>query len=747
MYPTRPWLNYLWNDEVVASADQFGNGFAWTQSGTKRRDLESGTRNVYVFDADSKELYSATRNHGDLPFDSFQAIVGLGYHRIVSSYKGLEIAFTILVPTSGKRILYRIEARNVSKKRKDVTLFFVNEPRPALSWHDAYGEAHPNGKSIVYSHVGFRVSSDLGYLALSSSDIPSGFETSYKRLFGVYGSPESPRGGLGKGTLSCQGDEFESHYVGAFSFTLSLAPGEKKDIRLGLAAAESEDDAIKASSSALSEEAFQEEWDAVTLKERSSHARYQVHSADEVLNAQVNTWLKRQISLGKNWGRLYGKGFRDVLQDITSFASLDPEAAKKQLTHALAYQYEDGNPIRMFEPNFHYPYQDGASWIPMAVLSVVSETGDASFLEEEIPYLKGVSKDSYSLVDAYAEEPYESRVSGTVLDHVLRGMEYLTTSLGEHGLVLWGGGDWNDSINAAGLEGKGESVWLSLATLKALKETITLLRIAHDEENAARMQEKAKTLEGNILRHGLVDGHFIYGINDEGTVLGGQERIFLNPQSFAVLSGIGDQETRERAMDEIEERCSCAYGYMQCAPSMEQGDPHIGRASYFQKGLVENGSVYLHGVAFKMVADALLKRPEALYADYRKIRFDNPANPQNGMEPYAFSNMMMGPESKYRKGEAPMSWITGTAGWVYRALTEYLLGVRPTFEGLRVDPCLPKDFGRVSVTRLFRGRTYAIAYIPSKEKEGTYVNEKRVDVLPLDKEGDRIEVTVYYPCV
>ena len=133
MYPTRPWLNYLWNDEVVASADQFGNGFAWTQSGTKRRDLESGTRNVYVFDPDSKELYSATRNHGDLPFDSFRAIVGLGYHRIISSYKGLEIAFTILVPTSGKRILYRIEARNVSKKRKDVTLFFVNEPRPALS--------------------------------------------------------------------------------------------------------------------------------------------------------------------------------------------------------------------------------------------------------------------------------------------------------------------------------------------------------------------------------------------------------------------------------------------------------------------------------------------------------------------------------------------------------------------------------------------------------------------------------------
>ena len=117
------------------------------------------------------------------------------------------------------------------------------------------------------------------------------------------------------------------------------------------------------------------------------------------------------------------------------------------------------------------------------------------------------------------------------------------------------------------------------------------------------------------------------------------------------------------------------------------------------------------------------------------------------MEPYAFSNMMMGPESKYRKGEAPMSWITGTAGWVYRALTEYLLGVRPTFEGLRVDPCLPKDFGRVSVTRLFRGRTYAIAYIPSKEKEGTYVNDQRVDVLPLGKEGDRIEVTVYYPCV
>ena len=183
---------------------------------------------------------------------------------------------------------------------------------------------------------------------------------------------------------------------------------------------------------------------------------------------------------------------------------------------------------------------------------------------------------------------------------------------------------------------------------------------------------------------------------------------------------------------------------MQCAPSMEQGDPHIERASYFQKGLVENGSVYLHGVAFKTVADALLKRPEALYADDRKIRFDNPKNPHNGMDPYAFSNMMMGPESKYRKSEAPMSWITGTAGWVYRALTEYLFGVRPTYEGLLVDPCLPKDFGRASITRVFRNRTYEIVYIPSKGKEGTYVEGQRVDILPLGKEGDHIEASIYY---
>ncbi len=352
MYPARPWLNYLWNDEVVASADQFGNGFAWTQHGTKRRDLESGTRNVYVFDRDSKELYSATRNHRDLPFDSHKAIVGLGYHQVVSSYQGLEVTFTILAPTAGKRILYRIEAKNVSEKKKDVTLIFENEPRPALSWHDAYGEAHANIKSIVYSHVGYRVASDLGHLALSSSDVPSGFETSYARLFGVYGFPEMPKGGLKRGALSCQGDEFEGHYIGAFSYSLSLAPGEKKDIRLGLATAESEDAAIDASSSALSEDALQAEWDAVIAKERSSHSRFQVHSGDEILDAQVNTWLKRQTSLGKNWGRLYGKGFRDVLQDITSFASLDPKAAKKQLTHALAYQlayqYEDGNPIRMF---------------------------------------------------------------------------------------------------------------------------------------------------------------------------------------------------------------------------------------------------------------------------------------------------------------------------------------------------------------------------------------------------------------
>jgi cellobiose phosphorylase len=241
----------------------------------------------------------------------------------------------------------------------------------------------------------------------------------------------------------------------------------------------------------------------------------------------------------------------------------------------------------------------------------------------------------------------------------------------------------------------------------------------------------------------------LYGFNDYDEKIGSDEneyaKIFLNPQTWAVLADLTDKETLEKFMDTVENRLKCDYGYLQCYPSYRKGTDRIGRISYFQPGLVENGAVYNHGVAFKVVADCILGRGDNAYASLKAISYDNPKNPDNGVEPYAVSNMYMGPENPHIAGYAPMSWITGTAGWLYRCITEYLCGVQPTMNGLKICPCLPTQWDKIALTRKFRGAIYEIEMLRSNEDK-IWMDGKEIEgnILPICESGKREKVTVYY---
>ena len=196
-------------------------------------------------------------------------------------------------------------------------------------------------------------------------------------------------------------------------------------------------------------------------------------------------------------------------------------------------------------------------------------------------------------------------------------------------------------------------------------------------------------------------------------------------------------------MDVVENELKCDYGYVQCRPSFPRGDDSIGRVSYFQPGLVENGAVYNHGVAFKIAADCLLGRADAAYKTLKAISYDNPLNANNGVEPYAVSNMYMGPENEYIAGYAPMSWITGTAGWLYRCVTEFMCGIKPTADGLEISPCLPAEFDGATVKRVFRGEVYEILYEKSDKKE-VICDMQVVKKLPLTGKGSVHKVLCRY---
>lgn len=745
MKPRRPLYNYLWNEELVCQCDHFGNGCAWRSIGTKQRDIERGSRNIYIKDKASGEIYSANRNYNDLPFDIHECHVGLGYQKVISEYKNLRVEYTILVPTEGAVVLYRMKIKNNSPIHRDISAYYAICPKPDLSWHAAYGnsEYSKDLNALLYHHDGFRLPNDYTKLFVACDKAFDAYEVSSNRFYGEYCGEHNPLS-LKADKLSSQGAMFDGH-IAAFQFDLTLSPGEDYEACFCAAAACSEEECFQLKEKYLANGCFEKE----KAKQQEFNEQYldvfTLDSPDEYLNKQVNVWLKRQLSLGKTWGRLYGKGFRDVMQDITAFVSFEPNLARKRILHALRYQYEDGNPIRMFEPNYHHPYNDGGVWITGAVLSYLNETADFSILDEQLTYLKGNSYEQASLEDVYVTEDYiagERRDS--VLKHIEAAIDYLLGCRGERNLILWRGGDWNDSLNNAGVKNKGESVWLSIATVKALEEFREILTmIGAAQEKVAKYSKAKDELKQAIKNVGKVDDYYIYGINDEGEVIGGNDRIFLNPQSWAVLANLAPKDELERAMDVVENNLKCGFGYVQCFPSFTEGKESIGRVSYFKPGLVENGGVYNHGVAFKIVADCMLDRGDLAYESLKLISWDNPENPDSGVEPYAVSNMYIGPENPYNAGFAPMYWITGTAGWIYRAVTEYICGIKATPNGLKVQPCLPSKWDSVQVSRKFRGAIYRIE-IKRGQKKGIIVNGQKIEgtVLPLMEEGAKIDCTV-----
>lgn len=749
MFPRREWLNYLWNDETVCACTQFGDGNVWSKVGKDRRQIDMGERLIYIKDRDSGDYYCANRNYRREKFDVHECRVGLGYQKIISEYKGLRTEYTLVVPVRGKALLQNVKVTNLTARQKNTDLVYLCRPCPALAGHD-YGEADKASSfnGLTYSYSGYAIPTPYTHLYLAADRAFDGYDVWGNRFRGNYNGYDRPVS-LEQENLASKGINYGSDYVGALLYRLTLKGGEEWSVNLAVGTAQSEGECAECARRYTAEGAFFSELKRQIDKNAEYADIFTLESPDPVLNSQVNIWLKRQLTLGKDWGRVYGKGFRDVMQDTTAFVSMDVSCARERILTVLKRQYEDGNPIRMFEPDFYYPYNDGAVWIPAAILTYLNESDDLSVLDERIPYLPGKSSEHVSYADSFVQTDYKGTdYTESVFSHLKKAMDYLYGCRGERGLVLFLGGDWNDSMNGVGLRGKGESVWLTIAAVKAYNEFIRILELSERTDEREKYAARRDELAAAVLKYGCDGDHLIYGYNDDGVKIGSSEsesaKIFLNPQTWAVMAQLSDRKTLEGYMDVVERELQCKYGYLQCYPSYRRGDDKIGRISYLKPGMVENGAVYNHGVAFKIVADCLLGRGDAAYESLLKIRFDNPQNPDNGMEPYAVSNMYIGPENEYLAGFAPMSWITGTAGWLYRAITEYICGVRARTDGLEISPCFPSHWKKVTCTRKFRGCKYVLDF---RRAEGFSMTENgrelEGNVIKINEEKER-RITVYF---
>ena len=731
MYPIRPLKNYLWNEKIVAYYDQFGTGVATANTITQLRPFTFENRLIYIKDNDSGKFYSPNRNFNKEPFDIFECHVGQGYHKIISKYQDIKVEMTIVVPENDYAEIIHVKVINESTERKNLSIYTYVKPHVNLTWHTAYSYADYNNEfeGLYFTHVGYNIQEKYNRVLIRTSEKPFSYDVYDGKFIGVYNNLANPVG-VHNDTLSSSAITFEDNFSGSMQFKVELGPNEIKEINQVTVIGKSEEEIKEVSSKYYTNESFYVELEKQKGINEKYIERYLVNTPDEHINQLVNYWLKRQISLGKTWGRVYGKGFRDVLQDTSSFVCLDPDFAKDRIKNTLKYQFLNGNTIRQFEPIYNHPYQDGAAWIPATVLSYLKETNDESILDEKVGY-------------------YESEIYESVYEHMKRGLYYLINSRGQHNLVLWGGGDWNDSLNNCGMKGKGESVWLSIATVKAINDFIKISRRYKNDKIVDSLVKEKEQLIKAIKEYGFEGDRFIYGYNDVGDKIGSESafegKIYLNPQTWSVLAEVVTDDEAMKVMNTVEEKLKCDFGYVQVYPSYSKGTDDIGRASYFMPGNFENGSVYNHGVSFKIAADLKLGLGDRAYQTLKMISYDNPKNINNGMEPYAFSNMFLGPECECRKGYAPQSWITGTAGWIYNDISELMMGIKPNFDSLIISPCLPSNWDEVEVVRIYQGVKYNIKLIRSNKNEieldGQIIEG---NIVPLVKDEKVHEVKCYF---
>lgn len=737
-FPKRPLMNYLWNETIMIDIDQFGFGpNSVFDEKRYRRELfaEGDNRLIYIYDREDNTYYAANRNYTKLPFTKWETHVGQGYSLISSSYKGLDVDYTIFAPVEGRAECWEIKIKNNGDKVRDLSVYPMANVHVCLSGHaaDVASDWDDEFGGIFSPEKHFDMASEYTECYMASDCPVAEYELAEDNFRGYYNTFANPVALENGGTLSSSASCFDQNQTFTLRHNIKLNPGEEKIIRVIVGVAKDKAQAIAEKNRLLNAAAFEENLTEVKERANQYDDRLTIKTGDETIDRFVNIWLKRQIDLGKTWARGYVVGSRDAMQDVTSFVQLDTKVSREKILYAMQFVRPNGNIIRAFVPIMKKLAHDCSTWTITAVCQYIKESGDYEILDVDCPY-------------------FESDEHGTVLDHLMRAADFLLRGVGKHGWTLWGECDWNDSLNNCGTQLIGESLWLAEASCKCGLELIELLeKIGKDEDAKILRADREKMLE-NIRVHGWEKDHFIYGYNDYGQKVGSYEspdgNSYLNAQTWAVLADVLPKDELNTLMDYVEDNLQCDFGYVQVNPAHTIGDDRIGRSSYFTPGCYENGSVYNHGCAFKIVADCLLGRgDEAL----KTVNYMLPTNPQNpseksGMEPYAISNMYLGPAAPARVGESPMHWITGTCGWLFRGIVEYMLGVQADYDGLRIVPAMPKAWKTASVHRIFRDCTYDIEYTHNSYNGALSitVDGKAIEgnLLPYFTDGKAHKVTV-----
>jgi cellobiose phosphorylase len=555
-------------------------------------------------------------------------------------------------------------------------------------------------------------------------DAAEGEKTEFTGRYGTVRQPEALARSEWRGLFGAHRDP-----VAAMRSGVELRPGEEKTIGYAIAVDDS-----RAGTEKLLKKWLDAGATAKALAESKQSwidrlAAHRIETPGKRFDSFINDWVRYQAISARIWGRAgyYQQsgayGFRDQLQDSQVWLSIDPPRTRKQLNLHAEHQFTDGSVYHWWHPLSEQGHitqmTDDLLWMSFVAPNYIRETGDFSVLDDKTPFL-----------DEKAPAPLE--------EHVRRAFERVFRRTSARGIPFIGAGDWNDGLSAAGLEEKGESIWLAHFLAGCLGEWAEIHQRSGKAKFATDYAQRRERLIAAINEHGW-DGEWYWRATlDDGSKIGSAKnkvgRIFLNAQTWAILNDIAPADRAKACMDAVRKHLVSEAGALLLAPAYGEPDERIGYITRYAAGLRENGGVYTHAATWAIAAAAKVKDAALVEQLLMAIDPTNKDPERYWAEPYVLPGNVDGPDSPLY-GRAGWTWYTGSAAWLHRIVAEWVLGVRPDWDTLIIDPCLPPSWDRARMTRVWRGATYDIRI----ERGGIATGPQR---LPVPRAGSTHEVVV-----
>ena len=766
-----PWINYLGNEDFFSLISNTAGGYSFYKDAKFRRITRYRYNNVPM-DNDGRYFYikdgDITWNPGwkpcRTPLDKYECRHGMNYTRIIGQKNEVEANVLFFVPLHKNCEIQQMKLRNLGNSTKHLKVFSFQE---WCLWNAATdmenfqrnfstGEVEIEG-STIYHKTEYRERRNHYAFYHVNQEI-QGYDTDRETFIGLYSEKSAPDAvveGRARNSFAHGWSPIASHYL-----EIELKPGESRDLVFILGYVENPQEQKFESKKVINKEKAHvliSEFDTTEKVDKAFHelneywnnllSIFTVKTGNDKLDRMVNIWnqyqcmvtfcMSRSASFFES-GIGRGMGFRDSNQDLVGFVHQIPQRARQRIIDIASTQFADGGCYHQYQPlskrgnnDIGGGFNDDPCWLIFGTVAYIKETGDFSILDEMVPF---------------------DNKPGTevkLFDHLKISMDHVINNLGPHGLPLIGRADWNDCLNLNCFSwdpnesfqttenqskgSKAESLMIAGLFVVTGKDYVELCRRLGKPHEADRMETAVKAMENSVKVHGWDGEWFLRAYDFYGEKIGSNEneegKIFIESQGWCTMAGIGLKEGLcDKALDSVKERMECEHGIVLNNPAYTTYHVEMGEISSYPEGYKENAGIFCHNNPWVIIGETVDGRGDDAWNHYKKILpsyVEEKYQTLHKVEPYVNCQMVAGKDSA-RPGEGKNSWLTGTAAWMWYTISEYILGIKPSYDGLMIDPCLPSTAKSYEVTRKFRGGEF---HIKVNNPEG---NQKGIKSITLD---------------